>query len=608
MINKISELIEQDADYYCFINPFLNNNSDKSKAQIIASFIEKKKKINIESIKLKNKQLKKTLNSPTEIINNNTKENIKKRKLSPKSRINGKALSKFSPKMIKLPKFIPFRLKKSKSNYKINFFNDYENNFFFDSDYSFLEYNATEIFNNKSKYKKIILDKINDLKKGIFDKKTIKLEKRFYFGRNKKEINLRLNTLIISLEDMTLPPEMKNDKLNLNLPISLLPLFYYNGLGTFQKLISVIIKVENNFEKIYFNEKALEIALNNISDFKINEDKNLNNYNTENIKYDIIKSPILQRNTNFLNFNYFTFYWSTNSKNYLAKITLPCINLDIIDNKTTLKIFIDYELLFYLFEKNFEHWEFYIIKYLSTFSKYRNIFQQLDANDEYNNKTIFLKETKSKINNFSEDILFNLYTDKNNDNQIVTFKSFYIIVNLVDEKNALEKNYLILFNFFQFVKLFEIAKYSNKIDFIIKFLEIDSENHKLSFNFKKYDEFDAKSWMKNIKKFSDNSINNKKEFEEELNSEFKVYTKKVKIEFKKPLWSILKLQNSKEITKTWEIGNETEILLIESITNPGNGTWLKFLNECLKKIDEPYEEFPTYSRTSIKRRPTKKMK
>ena len=131
MINKISELIEQDADYYCFINPFLNNNSDKSKAQIIASFIEKKKKINIESIKLKNKQLKKTLNSPTEIINNNTKENIKKRKLSTKSRINGKALSKFSPKMIKLPKFIPFRLKKNKSNYKINFFNDYENNFFF---------------------------------------------------------------------------------------------------------------------------------------------------------------------------------------------------------------------------------------------------------------------------------------------------------------------------------------------------------------------------------------------------------------------------------------------------------------------------------------------
>ena len=584
-IKNISDLILDDDDFFCFINPFSNKRiTNENKVESLASFIEKKNKINKISIKIKNKEIKEKLNS---LVNGKTdvqeKEKLMLNYLSP--RCSHKQLRIFNSNLKKNTEnsnIIPFGLKKSKSNSKLNFLNDYEELFYFDIDYSGLQYNATEIFKNKSRYKKIIIDKINSLKKGIFDKKTIKFEKNFRYGKEKK-INLSLTTLTIAIEDMSLQPEKQNKNLKLNLPISLLPLFYYKGIHTFQKLLAAIIKVENNFEKISFDEKAFEIALNNIPDFQVNEQIKKNNNN--DLEYEDLLSPKLIRNNNFLNFNTFIFFWVTSTKSLITKITLPCIHLDILDNNISIKNFIDYELLFFLFEKNFQYWEYYVIKYLSTYSKYRNIFEQLDRNSSINNKIFYFKEPKIKMNTFAQEILYNMYTDENNRNQVLVFSSFYLIVNLIDEAYSLRKNYRIYFSFFQYVKLYEIAKYSDKIGFLSKFLYIDTETHTLTFNFKEYDEFDANIWMENIKKFSGNSIKkNDNEIEEELKNEFGIYNKKVKMEYKKPLWSIIKIDNNKEVCKTWKIGKEMEFLLIESIVNPNGGSWTKFLNECLEKI------------------------
>ena len=584
-IKNISDLILDDNDFFCYINPFSNKRiTNENKVESLASFIEKKNKINKISIKIKNKEIKEKLNS---LVNGKTdvqeKEKLMLNYLSP--RCSHKQLRIFNSNLKKNTEnsnIIPFGLKKSKSNSKLNFLNDYEELFYFDIDYSGLQYNATEIFKNKSRYKKIIIDKINSLKKGIFDKKTIKFEKNFRYGKEKK-INLSLTTLTIAIEDMSLQPEKQNKNLKLNLPISLLPLFYYKGIHTFQKLLAAIIKVENNFEKISFDEKAFEIALNNIPDFQVNEQIKKNNNN--DLEYEDLLSPKLIRNNNFLNFNTFIFFWVTSTKSLITKITLPCIHLDILDNNISIKNFIDYELLFFLFEKNFQYWEYYVIKYLSTYSKYRNIFEQLDRNSSINNQIFYFKEPKTKMNTFAQEILYNMYTDENNRNQVLVFSSFYLIVNLIDEAYSLRKNYRIYFSFFQYVKLYEIAKYSDKIGFLSKFLYIDTETHTLTFNFKEYDEFDANIWMENIKKFSGNSIKkNDNEIEEELKNEFGIYNKKVKMEYKKPLWSIIKIDNNKEVCKTWKIGKEMEFLLIESIVNPNGGSWTKFLNECLEKI------------------------
>ena len=198
----------------------------------------------------------------------------------------------------------------------------------------------------------------------------------------------------------------------------------------------------------------------------------------------------------------------------------------------------------------------------------------------------FLKEPKKKINSFSEEVLYNIYTDQFNTNIILKFKSFYIIINYLDTNFDCEKVYHIFFTFYQYVKLYQISKYSKKIPFLIKFIEINNETHTLTFNYEKYDEFDINNWLNNIKTFSSKSLNNEIK-EEKLYMEFDIYTKKVNIEFKKPEQSIIKFENENELIKTWEIGQELEKDLVNSILYGNSKNWTNLLNECLKKLNEP---------------------
>ena len=174
----------------------------------------------------------------------------------------------------------PLNLKTNKSNTSVNFFNDYEKDFFPEINYSNLNYNEFEIYKGKKIYEQLIKEKINYFKKTKNENQTIILEKKFNF---KKEMNLTINSLTITFEDMSVPKEFQNKKLKIDLPFSLLPLFYYKGIQTFQKLLAAVIKVENNFEKISFNEEALYIALNHIKDFETEETE-------EKVNIDIIRN------------------------------------------------------------------------------------------------------------------------------------------------------------------------------------------------------------------------------------------------------------------------------------------------------------------------------
>ena len=598
---KIHNLVLNDEDFLYQINPYNNKKITlQKKLDTIACFIARKNRTNKIPIKI---------SSDIEITSPLTPKNENKKKGVIFPRINN-LLPSLSTMNINIPKLkvknkemlnlFPLSLKKNNSNYKINFFNDFEKSFYFDSEYFNLKYDASEIFKNKIEYDRLVMNKVNFLKKGIYDNELTKFEKTFYYGVEKKEINLTLNSLTISLEDMALPPEKQNKNLKLTLPIALLPLFYYKGIDTFQKLLAAIVRVEYNFEKISFDENAIKVALNNISDFKnIYSIDNPFDSNKKSKKYECLRSPALKRNLNFLNFNYFIFFWVTNTRAFSAKVTLPCIKLDIIENQISMKLFIDYELLFFLYKKKFNNWEFYVIKYLSTYSQYRTIFEQLGSNKAIFNKTYFLKQPRTKINNFSTESLYNIYTDPCYNNQIINFNSFYINVSLIDKPHSLEHNYKIIFSFFQYLKLYEIAKYSNKISFLSKFFEIDSEKHTLNFKFKDYDEFDVNLWMENMKKFSGSSLKNNTNINEELSSEFEMSNKKVKIEYKKPLWSIIKMENNKEVVKSWEIGNEMEAYLIESIINPNS--WNKFLNLCLEKVSQPIRK-PYKAPTNIQKK------
>ena len=272
-----------------------------------------------------------------------------------------------------------------------------------------------------------------------------------------------------------------------------------------------------------------------------------------------------------------------------------------MENKIVIKHFIDFELLFFLYERNFFNWEYYIIKYFSSYSKFRNIFQQIGDLSKIYNKNISLKEPKIKINSFSDEHLMNIYTDQFNNNQIMIFKSFYVNVDFMDLNYLQEKIYHIHFNFYHYLKLYQISEYSNKIYFLIKFLEINKEYNTLNFNYEEFDKFNINLWMSNIKKFSNKSlINNINNGDEELFYVFDILPKKIKVELKRPRWTLIKIEDKEEIQKTCEIENELEKDLIDSMNDSSSESWTKLLNECLKKLNEPIPVIPIIHKKKTK--------
>ena len=497
------------------------------------------------------------------------------------------------------------------NNYDLNSF-DYEKEFFSEGTYMNMVYNEYEIFKSKKIYDDLIKKQINILKNEQNINKEIKFEKKFQYGKYEKEINLTFDSLQITFTDMSLPQDLESKKIKINLPFTLLPIFYYKGIEAFIKFLCEVIKIENNFEKVIFEEDKIMEALNDLKEYRAKEEELDDSDDSEDSDYYRSEKPIelkpmiLKKNVDFLKFNKFIFFWITNTKTFITTVTLPCVHLNINENKIVINHFINYELLFYLYKKKFVNWEFYIIKYLSSYSKFRNIFQHIDSHSKEFNKIIFLKEPKTMMNTFAQENLINIYTDQSGNNQIIVFKSFYVKATLADINYFQEKTYNIYFNFFHYVKLYEIAKYSSKILFLVKFMKLNKDMHTLSFNFTAYDDFNIRAWMSNIKKFSDESLSNNSQ-NEELYREFEIYTKKIKIEFIRPKWTIMKLENKREVVKSWDIGNELEKELVDSIVDSGSDSWTKLLNECLKKLNEPVPILPDLTnRKKIKKRLSKK--
>ena len=583
------------------------NISTLSKSQKSVYYLFKNPENNMQGLHYNNIKGKLTLNFKAKI-----RQNLKNLAKSPETKRNyGRNLKFF----FNNKKWQSIETRKNNSHCIINFINDYENDFFSETAYLNLRYNENEIFKGKSAYDKLVKEAIKNLKKNRNYQKDFKYEKNIKYGKYQKEIHLTFDSLQISFR--ALNSEDKQDKI-INFPFSLLPIFYYKGIEPFIKFLSTVIKIENNFENIIFDEDKVNDALNNLKDYnkenggdiedsdEENNDQNYLRHSTKDLNIDKkkikhLKPVVLMKNNYFLKFNNFIFFWTSNTKTFVVTIILPYIHLNILENKIVIKHFIDFELLFFLYERNFFNWEYYIIKYFSSYSKFRNIFQQIGDLSKIYNKNISLKEPKIKINSFSDEHLMNIYTDQFNNNQIMIFKSFYVNVDFMDLNYLQEKIYHIHFNFYHYLKLYQISEYSNKIYFLIKFLEINKEYNTLNFNYEEFDKFNINLWMSNIKKFSNKSlINNINNGDEELFYVFDILPKKIKVELKRPRWTLIKIEDKEEIQKTCEIENELEKDLIDSMNDSSSESWTKLLNECLKKLNEPIPVIPIIHKKKTK--------
>ena len=634
ILKLTKNLVQNTCDFH---NYYIHKNNKLFSNQLPLLTQSKSNNIIIKNIN-KNNKLTKQIPFPLKLIRNVEKRtnkipklysinNNKKEVISLKSHYSQihsrnsslKSLNKSTNSSNSSLASLPIKIKKksiSLNNSINNSFDEFQKNFFYDFEYRNLKYNENEIFKNKERYNKLIYDKVLNLKNEKIKNKTLIFQKTFYYDKNKKKLELNLQSLKLKFENISLKEKNNNNKdLELDCPFEFLPLFYYKGYKTFKKLLSSILKLNDKEEKISIDDNSIYFCLKHMKEFSIvnnNEKKkkeilsinlspiipsinhmksfqtkisHFNSHYEEHEKKIYILHP-KNKNKNINKYNYYSFIWTTISKTYKVTITLPLINIFFPDNSVSIKHFIDFELLFYLYEKNFENWDFYITKYLSCFKKIRFLIEKLNSHNCIKNQIFFLREPKTKFYSFSQETLFNIHTDENNNNEIIKIKSFYIIVTLSDLDLLFEREYHIYFSFSHLIKLIQIEKYINKFCFLLKFIDINKNEKTISFNYKKLDEFDVNQWIKNIENTNENYFEKKIQSIEKLTKEYDLLDYKLKIELRKPIINVIKNENNIQSSKNYHITKEIEDELVININNKESINWSKLINGFLSKMIE----------------------
>ena len=323
-----------------------------------------------------------------------------------------------------------------------------------------------ELINNLVEEIKKLTKETNLIEEGnkIVKNQETQKEKIFEWGKNKQKISLSLNSINIKIKSL------HNSKLffECNLPINLIPLLYFKDFEKFKLIIMALIQwneksqkfekeqnmytvinnlltncsefkskfdlledIENKEEKIEplpELKKAATVGKIGVKNFVHNLAKSMMNIGTGNsntlfagTNVDIIQkrkikkksfnlNPKKEKEDLYLNYNIINFFWKTANNLFEVSVETPLIIFNIPSCNITIKQYIDFELLFYLFSINFESWDFYIIKYISSFKIFRIILSQMASLNQKKNINIFLEKRKIKNYDFSDEKITNILT------------------------------------------------------------------------------------------------------------------------------------------------------------------------------------------------------
>ena len=185
--------------------------------------------------------------------------------------------------------------------------------------------------------------------------------------------------------------------------------------------------------------------------------------NLDDIKkrYDIVSQSSIyptKKEYNYINFNNFEFLWLTPNHNYKVCISTPIVTINIPKNKIKVKKYVDFELLFYLYENDFKIWDFYLVKYLSSYKSFRALLEEINSINESYNKDFYL--TKPRIKNY----VFNNTKMVN----IATIKKKDILENLIEGLKKKKKMNAIKMIKIKIIMMLQIKKKKVKGIMIIK--------------------------------------------------------------------------------------------------------------------------------------------
>ena len=416
--------------------------------------------------------------------------------------------------------------------------------------------------------------------------------------------------------------------------------------NTLTSQINNPIEVNNNNSTIDQN------SINNLNTVNVNASTNINQNSNQTNEIRKTTSAFYNKNTIIKTFDIYAsklkrnesktisiyeYFWITPIKSFILTIETPLITIFAPSNNNLIKQYIHFELLFYIYKNNFIMWDFYIMKYLSSFKDFRIFFEQLysipkkmnnssfltlpkvkkilstnyeltsiitrplserkkktektlrQSGSKNNNKSdspnILRKYESSKTKNFgninynsssnknilsikdyneSANINKNRYskqidnkfshnalnkglknssnsnspTNKSNNenelnasnpnnsntsgnNTLNTYNSVFIqkgllfIVSLINEEREIMNEFTIHFNVDQLRKFQIMEIMQDKMSYFLKFMRIDYDTEKISFDFDSFKEFNEINWITEINKYNYNYLSQHKTISEE---------------------------------------------------------------------------------------------
>ena len=191
---------------------------------------------------------------------------------------------------------------------------------------------------------------------------------------------------------------------------------------------SFINNSQNN-STLYRNSTIFQNSLES-NDNNIENSQNINNinisqnanrvgfsetfYNTKkNVRIQKIDIYSTKSNNDNISFSSYEYFWITSKKSYILNIEKPLITVSVPSQKNVAKKYINYELLFYLYHTQFVMWDFYIIKYLSTFKNFRIFLKQINSIPGKRNLSFYITNPKIKKNIFTFYELISIVTHEN---------------------------------------------------------------------------------------------------------------------------------------------------------------------------------------------------
>ncbi|MCQ2816424.1 MAG: hypothetical protein MJ252_04070, partial [archaeon] len=442
-------------------------------------------------------------------------------------------ITETSPERSLLPPRMFFTEKK-KEEKKVNelLFNGLMNETFFDKQKSLNKLELDNLFSSmtKEEMKELSFNEVEKMKEKTYFDSHENITDCFHktFTYNKSCGNKPLD-ILVSLQAMELKvwkvsngESMKKMVQEIGLPFGFVYFLYSKGEDAFKFLLSKVLKFDQSFKKIEIDYSLINKIIQSEDIFKFSKPKEEEKKEEEIIPPTPSNNPLLKtalKNTpsvtniirniseeedleekEIFHYTSFSFYWISPVDIFKVDVHMPYLQVSFKNYNVTVKKFLEKELYFFLLKNNYLNWDFYVLSYLSSFIRFRQIMLSVLSHDKVKNHTFVLSELKEKKNTFNNTDIITLFTDKQLQNYILTFNNYEIKVNkivITEEQFELEEQITdeykekskVLFSLSENKILTKVLHETNHYDFLKKYLYYNGFEDKLYFDYNGINEF-----------------------------------------------------------------------------------------------------------------------